>query len=159
MSKWLLGSNLSQYVISFTGWYFFTPAEWIQIKSHNEPLWILFKFSSWLMVNSLIWYFAHLQSATKFASMLQDNVGLNVRKGRKFCISTNCLTYSRFLYVIEFCEIVMFKPWTQYVWSKTEILFFFATCTTSFRIMTSCFTMWVNRYSAKDSVYLVFARS
>ena len=28
--------------------------------------------------------------------------------------------------VIEFCEVVMFKPWTQYVWSKTGILFFFS---------------------------------
>ena len=62
--------------------------------------------------------------------------------------------------VIEFCEVVMFKPWTQYVWSKSGILFFFlTTCATSFRIMTPYFTMWVNKYSAKDSVYLVFARS
>ena len=38
---------------------FLYPAAWIQI-------------CSWLMVNSLIWYFVHLQSATKFASMLQD---------------------------------------------------------------------------------------
>ena len=28
--------------------------------------------------------------------------------------------------VIEFCEVVMFKPWTQYVWSKSRILFFFS---------------------------------
>ena len=41
-----------------------------------------FKFSSWLMVNSLIWYFAYLRSTTKFASMLQDNVRLNVCNGR-----------------------------------------------------------------------------
>ena len=61
--------------------------------------------------------------------------------------------------VIEFCEVVMFKPWTQYVWSKSGILFFLATCATSSRIMTLYFTMWVNKYSAKDSVYLVFARS
>ena len=26
--------------------------------------------------------------------------------------------------VIEFCEVVMFKPWTQYVWSKSETFFF-----------------------------------
>ena len=32
----------------------------------------------------------------------------------------NLLPYS----VIEFCEVVMFKPWTQYVWSKSGILFF-----------------------------------
>ena len=45
--------------------------------------------------------------------------------------------------VIEFCEVVMFKPWTQYVWSKSGILFFFflTTCATSFRIMTLYFTM------------------
>ena len=62
--------------------------------------------------------------------------------------------------VIEFCEVVMFKPWTQYVWSKWGTLFFFlSTCATSFRIMTPCFTMWVNKYSAKDSVDLVYARS
>ena len=69
--------------------------------------------------------------------------------------------FNRFPFsVIEFCEVVMFKPWTQYVWSKSGILFFFlTTCATSFRIMTPFFTMWVNKYSAKDSVYLVFARS
>ena len=55
--------------------------------------------------------------------------------------------------VIEFCEVVIFKPWTQYVWSKSGIPFFLARCTTSFRIMTPYFTMWVNKYSAKDSVY------
>ena len=26
--------------------------------------------------------------------------------------------------VIKFCEVVTFKPWTQYVWSKSGILFF-----------------------------------
>ena len=26
--------------------------------------------------------------------------------------------------VIEFCEVVMFKPWTQYVWSKSGTFFF-----------------------------------
>ena len=26
--------------------------------------------------------------------------------------------------VIEFCEVVIFEPWTQYVWSKSGILFF-----------------------------------
>ena len=28
--------------------------------------------------------------------------------------------------VIEFCEVLVFKPWTQYVWSKSGILFFFS---------------------------------
>ena len=57
---------------------------------------------------------------------------------------------------IEFCEVVMFKPWTQYVWSKSGILFFFlTTCATSFRIMTPYFTMLVNKYSTKEFVYLV----
>ena len=47
--------------------------------------------------------------------------------------------------VIEFCEVVMFKPWKQYVWSKSGSLFFFlATCATSFRIMPPYFTTWVN---------------
>ena len=36
--------------------------------------------------------------------------------------------------VIAFCEVVMFKPWTQYVWSKTWILFFLPTRVTSFQI-------------------------
>ena len=27
-------------------------------------------------------------------------------------------------YVIEFCDVVIFKPWTQYVWLKSGILFF-----------------------------------
>ena len=36
---------------------------------------------------------------------------------------------------------------------------FVSTCATSFRIMTPCFTMWVNKYSAQDSFDLVYARS
>ena len=31
-----------------------------------------FTFSNWLIVNSMIWHFAHLWSTTKFSSMLQD---------------------------------------------------------------------------------------
>ena len=54
---------------------------------------------------------------------------------------------------IEFSEVVMFKPWTQ------GILFFSHDMCTSFRIMTPYFTMWANKYSAMESVYLVFARS
>ena len=45
------------------------------------------------------------------------------------------------------------------MWSKSGILFFVATYLTSFRMMTLYFTMWVNKYSAKVSVYLFFARS
>ena len=40
-----------------------------------------------------------------------------------------------------------------------DSFYFLTTCATFFRIMTPYFTMWVNKYSAKDSVYLVFARS
>ena len=52
-------------------------------------------------------------------------------------LATKCLQRTIALYqyklfnlfpfsVIEFCEVVMFKPWTQYVWSKSGILFFFS---------------------------------
>ena len=40
-----------------------------------------------------------------------------------------------------------------------DSFFFLATCATSFMIMTLSFTMCVNKCSAKDSVYLVFAWS
>ena len=114
------------------------------------------KFSSWLMVNS---YFDQLLLAT------------NLHPCRKIR-ATECVQRTIALYqykllnlfpfsVIEFCEVVVFKPWTQYLWSKSGTLFFFfhATCATSFRIMAPCFTMWVNKYSAKDFVDLLFARS
>ena len=116
------------------------------------------KFSSWLMVNNLIWYFVHLQSATFLNPCCKKR-------------ATKCLQWTIALFqyklfinlfpisVIESCEVVIFKPWAQYVWSKSGILFFLATCATSFRIMTLYFTTWVNKYSAKDSDYLVFARS
>ena len=42
------------------------PTNFFYIRQHG------FKFSSWLMVNSLIWYLVHLQSATKFTTMLKD---------------------------------------------------------------------------------------
>ena len=42
---------------------------------------------------------------------------------------------------------------------RTRDSLFLATCATSFRIITLYFIMWVNKYSAKDSVCLVFARS
>ena len=45
-----------------------------------------------------------------------------------------CKLFNLFqLSVIEFCEVVMFKPWTQ-SWSKTGILFFLPTRVTSFQI-------------------------
>ena len=45
-----------------------------------------------------------------------------------------CKLFNPFqLSVIEFCEVVMFKPWTQ-SWSKTGILFFLPTRVTSFQI-------------------------
>ena len=72
-----------------------------------------------------------------------------------------CKLFNLFpFYVIEFCEVDIFKPWTQYAWSKSGILFFLATCATSFRIMTPYFTMWVKKYSAKDSVcWFLLARN
>ena len=80
------------------------------------------KFSSWLMVNS---YFDQLLLAT------------NLHPCRKIR-ATECVQRTIALYqykllnlfpfsVIEFSEVVMFKPWTQYLWSKSGTLFFFFT--------------------------------
>ena len=53
----------------------------------------------------------------------------------------------------------MFKPWKMCVIETRDSFVFLATYATSFRIMTLYFTMRVNKFSAKDSVYLGFARS
>ena len=70
------------------------------------------KFSSWLMVNN---YFDHLRLATKFACC-------KIRATKRVQRTIALYQYKLFnlfpFSVIEFCEVVMFKPWTQYVWSK-----------------------------------------
>ena len=58
--------------------------------------------------------------------------------------------------VIDFCEVVMFKPWTQCVIEVRDSFFFLTTCVTSFRIMTPYFTMWVNKYSAIRTLSIWF---
>ena len=68
------------------------------------------KINSWLMLNSLMWYFVHLQSATKFCKICSTK-----------CVQRTIVLYQYKLFnlfsfsVIEFCEVVMFKPWTQCV--------------------------------------------
>ena len=46
---------------------------------------------------------------------------------------------------IEFCEVVMFKPWIQYVIENCYFFFFLATRVSSFRITTPYLTVQVNR--------------
>ena len=100
-----------------------------------------------------------------FSKLLNLNPCCKIRATK--CLQRTIALYQYKLFnlfpfsVIEFCEVVMFKPWTQYVWSKWGTLFFFlSTCATSFRIMTPCFTMWVNKYSAKTpSIWFLLDRN
>ena len=79
------------------------------------------KFSSWLIVNS---YFDHL----RLASNLHPCRRIRATK----CVQRTIALYQYKLLnlfpfsVIEFCEVVMFKPWTQYLWSKSGTLVFFS---------------------------------
>ena len=115
------------------------------------------KFSSWLMVNTWIWYFFI------FSQLLNLHPCCRIRATK--CVQRTIALYQYKLFnlfpfsVIEFFKVVMFKPWAQCVIEIRESFFFLATCAISFRMMTLYFTMWVNNYSAKDSVYLFFARS
>ena len=79
--------------------------------------------------------------------------------------ATKCLQRT-----IALCQFKLFNLspvfWRKYVQTLDNMcdrnqgfFFFLVTYATSFRMMTLYFTMWVNKYSAKDSVYLVFARS
>ena len=83
---------------------------------------------------------------------------------------TNCLQRTIVLYqyklfnlfpfsVIEFCDVNMFISLDNMCDRNQGFFFFLATCAISFRIITLYFTMWVNKCSTKDSVYLVFAWS
>ena len=49
---------------------------------------------------------------------------------------------------IEFCYVQTLDKIC--VIKIRDSFFFLATCATSFRIMTPCFKMWVNKYSAKE---------
>ena len=75
------------------------------------------KFSSWLMVNS---YFDHLRLVTKILNL---HPCCKIRATK--CVQQTIALYQYKLFnlfpfsVIEFCEVVMFKPWTKYVWSKS----------------------------------------
>ena len=85
-------------------------------------------------------------------------------------LATKCLQWTIVLYqyklfnllpfsVIKFCHVNMFITLDNMCDRNQGFFFFLATCATSFRIMTLYFTMCVNKFSAKDSVYLVFAWS
>ena len=127
----------------------------------------LYFFISWSMESSLVgdwWWTVWFDILFTFSQLLNLHPCCRIRATKCFQRTIALYQYKLFnlfpFSAIEFCEVVMFKTWTQYVWSKSRILFFFlTTCATSFRIMTPYFTMWVNRYSAKDSDYLVLARS
>ena len=80
------------------------------------------KFNSWWTV----WF----DILFTFSQLLNLHPCCRIRATK--CVQRTIALYQYKLFnlfpfsVIEFCEVVMFKPWTQYVWSKSGILFFFS---------------------------------
>ena len=104
------------------------------------------------MVNSLIWYFVHLHSATKFHPCWRIRASKCVQRTIAFY---KYKLFTLFLFsVIEFCEVVMFEPWTHYVWSKTG--FFFS------RDMGNLCTLqceWINILPRTPSIWFLLDRN
>ena len=79
------------------------------------------KFNSWWTV----WF----DILFTFSQLLNLHPCCRIRATK--CVQRTIALYQYKLFnlfpfsVIEFCEVVMFKPWTQYVWSKSGILFSF----------------------------------
>ena len=80
------------------------------------------KFNSWWTV----WF----DILFTFSQLLNLHPCCRIRATK--CVQRTIALYQYKLFnlfpfsVIEFYEVVMFKPWTQYVWSKSGILFFFS---------------------------------
>ena len=107
------------------------------------------------MVNSLTWYFVHLQSATKFAYPC-----CRIRATK--CVQRTIALYQYKLFnlfpfsVIEFFKVVMFKPWTQCVIEIRDSFFFLRRGQSPLRLwLRTLQCEWI--LNAKESVYLVFA--
>ena len=109
------------------------------------------------MVSSLIWYFVHLQSATNLHSCcriratkyVQRTIALNQYK------LFNLFPFS----VIEFCELVMFKPWTQYVWSKSGFFFFSRHAQPPLRLwLRTLHREWINILLRTQSIWYLLDR-
>ena len=107
-----------------------------------------FFFISCSMESNLVadwWWTVWFDILFTFSQLLNLHPCFRIR-GTK-CVQWTIALYQYKLFnlfpfsVIEFCEVVMLKPWTQYVRSRSGILFFLTTCATSFRIMTAYFTV------------------
>ena len=90
-------------------------------------------FISWSMESSLVadwWGTVWFDILFTFSQLLNLHPCCRIRATK--CVQRTIALYQYKLFnlfpfsVIEFCEVVMFKPWTQYVWSKSGILFFFS---------------------------------
>ena len=99
-------------IFSFTGLYFFISCS---MESNLVADW---------------WWTVWFDILFTFSQLLNLHPCFRIR-GTK-CVQWTIALYQYKLFnlfpfsVIEFCEVVMFKPWTQYVWSKSGILFFFS---------------------------------
>ena len=88
-------------------------------------------FISWSMESSLVgdwWWTVWFDILFTFSQLLNLHPCCRIRATK--CVQRTIALYQYKLFnlfpfsAIEFCEVVMFKTWTQYVWSKSRILFF-----------------------------------
>ena len=96
---------------------------------------IIFFFISCSVESSLVadwWWTVWFDILFTFSQLLNLHPCCRIRATKCVQRTIALYQYKQFnlfpfsLMVIEFCEVVMFKPWTQYVWSKSGILFFFS---------------------------------
>ena len=89
-----------------------------------------------------------------FSQLLNLNPCCKIRATK--CLQRTIALYQYKLFILfPFCSKVLDNMCDR----NQGFFLFLATWATSFMITTLYFTMWVNKYSAKDSVYLFFARS
>ena len=89
-----------------------------------------------------------------FSQLLNLNPCCKIRATK--CLQRTIALYQYKLFILfPFCSKILDNMCDR----NQGFFLFLATWATSFMITTLYFTMWVNKYSAKDSVYLVFAWS
>ena len=110
-------------------WHFFS--QYQKCRRYFEFYRLIIFFISCSMESSLVadwWWTVWFDILFTFSQLLNLHPCCRIRATK--CVQRTIALYQYKLFnlflfsVIEFCEVVMFKPWTQYVWSKSGILFF-----------------------------------
>ena len=110
------------------------------------------------------WWTVWFDILFTFSQLLNLHPCCRIRETKWVQRTISLYQYKLFKPIPIFCNRVLWGSYVQTLDTTCVIeirdsFCFLTTWATSFRIMTPYFTMWMNKYSAKDSVYWIFTRS